>query len=106
MSYRSPAQVRQELAAHPRRALIVTTVQCESRAVKAHLADPELIIGEKGGLYEFGRFSDPAGDWLVVQAITGQGNSDAALVTSKACQEFGTWTVLKTPGTAQTKMIQ
>jgi len=89
MTYRSPGDVKKEFCAHPRRALIITTVVYESRAVKAHLTDPEIVIGEKGALYEFGRFSDPAGDWLIVHAITPQGNSDAGLVASKAYQEFG-----------------
>src|SRR5690349_9794599 len=89
MAYRAPADVREEFSVHPRRALIITTVKAESLAVKAHLADPELVIGEKGGLYELGRFADPAGEWLIVHAITTQGNSDAGLVASKAHQEFG-----------------
>ncbi|WP_082728980.1 phosphorylase family protein [Burkholderia sp. LA-2-3-30-S1-D2] len=89
MAYRTPADVKEEFRAHPRRALILTTVVCESRAVQAHLTEPERLIGEKGTFYEYGRFSDPAGDWLVVHAITSQGNSDAGLVVSKASQEFG-----------------
>jgi len=64
MAYRTPADVKEEFRAHPRRALIITTVVHESRAVKAHLTNPELLIGEKGGLYEYGRFSDPAGEEL------------------------------------------
>src|SRR5258706_9790065 len=89
MAYRTPADVKEEFRAHPRRALVVTTVVHESLAVKAHLVNPEMLIGEKGGLYEFGRFSDPAGDWLVVHAFTSPGNTDASLVISKAHQEFG-----------------
>lgn len=91
MAYRTPADVKKEFRAQPRRALIITTVVHESRAVKAHLTDPETLIGDKDGFYEYGRFSDPAGDWLVVHAITPSGNSDAALVASKACQEFGSF---------------
>jgi nucleoside phosphorylase len=91
MAYRVPADIRQEFRAHPRRALVVTTVVHESRAVKAHLTNPEILIGEKDGLYEYGRFSDPAGDWLIVHAITSQGNTDASLVASKAHQEFGSF---------------
>lgn len=89
MAYRAPADVREEFSAHPRRALIITTVKAESLSVKAHLANPEFVIGEKGGLYELGRFADPAGEWLIVHAITPQGNSDAGLVAGKAYQEFG-----------------
>lgn len=91
MVYRTPADVKEEFYVHLRRALIITTVVHESRAVQAHLTNPEMLIGEKGGLYEYGRFSDPAGDWLVVHAITSQGNTDAALVASEAHQEFGSF---------------
>jgi len=100
MAYRTPANVKEEFRAHPRRALILTTVVQESRAVKAHLTNPEMLIGEKGALYEYGRFSDPAGDWLVVHAITSQGNSDAGLATSKAFQEFGSFHVSMFVGVA------
>lgn len=90
-TYRTPADVKEEFRGHPRRALIVTTVVHESRSVKAYLSDSEVLVGEKGAFYEYGRFSDPAGDWLVVHAITSQGNSDAGLVISKAHQEFGSF---------------
>jgi nucleoside phosphorylase len=100
MAYRTPADVKKEFRAHPRRALIITTVVHESRAVKAHLTNLEILIGDKGAFYEYGRFSDPAGDWLVVHAITSQGNSDAVLVTSKAFQEFGSFQVLMFVGVA------
>lgn len=89
MAYRTPADVKEEFRAHPRRALIITTLVHESRAVKAHITSPETLSGEKGEFYELGRFSDPAGDWLVVHVITSPGNTDAALVASKAHQEFG-----------------
>ncbi len=91
MAYRTPANVKEEFRAHPRRALIITTVDHESRAVKAHITESEILSGNKSGFYEYGRFSDPAGDWLVVHAITAQGNTDASLVASKAHQEFGSF---------------
>jgi len=91
MAYRTPAQLKDEFQAHPRRALVVTTVVHESRSVKAFLTDPAVVVGEKGAYYEYGRFSEPAGDWLIVHAITSQGNTDASLVVSKAHQEFGSF---------------
>lgn len=100
MAFRSPSEVTIEFRAYPRRALILTTVLHESRAVKSHLTSPEMLVGEKGALYEYGRFSDPAGDWLIVHAITPQGNSDAGLVASKAFQEFGSFHVLMFVGVA------
>lgn len=100
MTFRTPANVKDEFRGHPRRALILTTVVHESRAVKVHLTNPERLIGEKGSLYEYGRFSDPAGDWLIVHAITSQGNSDAGLVAGKAFQEFGSFHAVMFVGVA------
>jgi len=100
MAYRTPAHAKEQFRAYPRRALILTTIDHESRAVKAHLTNPEILIGEKDAFYEYGRFSDPAGDWLVVHAITQPGNSDAGLVASKAVQEFGSFHVLMFVGIA------
>lgn len=70
MSYLTPSDVRKEFSAHPRRALILTTVLHESRAVQAHLVDRKTLADERGNFYEYGRFPDPAGDWLVVHART------------------------------------
>lgn len=100
MAFRTPSNIKEEFRKFPRRALILTTVDHESRAVKAHLTNTEILIGEKGAFYEYGSFSDPAGDWLIVHAITSQGNSDASLVTSKAFQEFGSFHVLMFVGVA------
>jgi len=100
MTFRTPVDVRKEFGAHPRRVLILTSVDYESRAVTAHLLKTELLSGENGSFYEYGYFSDPAGDWLVVHAITAQGNSDAALVVSKAHHDFGKFHVLMFVGVA------
>lgn len=100
MAYRAPAQVKEGFRAHPRRALIITTVTCETLAVNAHLIDNEVLVGENGATYEMGRFPDPAGEWLVVHALTAQGNSDAGLVVSKAHQEFGRFNALMFVGVA------
>ena len=94
MRYRSPGDVRKEFGAQLRRALIITTVTSESRAVQSHLADTEILTGEKGRIYEYGRFPDPDGDWHVVHALTAQGNSDAGLVTDDAHHEFGKFDVV------------
>jgi len=100
MTYHTPADVKEEFQAHPQRALIITTVDCENLAVKAHLTDPEILIGEKNALYEYGRFSDPAGEWLVVHVITSPGNSDAGLDTKEAFYEFGIFQVVMFVGIA------
>lgn len=100
MAYRTPADVKEEFNAYPRRALILTTVMYETRAVNAYLSDAEILVGENGTTYDIGRFSDPVGDWLVVHALTAQGNSDAALVANKAHQEFGRFNALMFVGVA------
>jgi nucleoside phosphorylase len=87
--YRTAEQVRAEFGAKPRRALVITTVMHESRAVDAHLVDVERIAGANGAIYEMGRFSEPAGDWHVIHVITQAGNSDASVVATKAHWEFG-----------------
>lgn len=94
MRYRSPTDVRKKFGAKARRALIITTVTSESRAVQSHLVDTEILTGSKGRIYEYGRFPDPDGDWQVVHALTAQGNSDAGLVTDDAHHEFGKFDVV------------
>ena len=98
--YRTPTGVKDEFRAYPRRALIITTVLAESRAVQAHLVDIEELVSEKGAYYEYGRFPDPDGDWRVVHAITAQGNSDAGLTASKAHQDFGAFDAVMFVGVA------
>lgn len=87
--YRTAQQVKAEFGARPRRALVITTVVHESRAVQAHMVDVERIAGANGAIYEMGRFPDPAGDWYVIHAVTQPGNSDASAVATKAHGEFG-----------------
>ncbi len=97
---RTAEQVRVELSAAPRRALILTTVVHESRAVQSHLSDVELVTGSKETLYQLGKFSDPAGDWVVVHAICAAGNVDAAVTASGAHRDFGNFSVLMFVGVA------
>jgi nucleoside phosphorylase len=87
--FRTAQQVRIELGAKPRRALVITTVVHESRAVRSHLSDVEFVTGSNGTMYQFGTFSDPAGDWSVVHAICQAGNVDAAVTASGAYNDFG-----------------
>jgi nucleoside phosphorylase len=98
--YRTTEQVRAEFGGKPRRALIITTVVYESRAVQAHLVDVERIAGSNGDIYEMGRFPDPTGEWHVIHAITAAGNSDASVVATKAHAEFGKFNVQMFVGVA------
>lgn len=98
--YRTAEQVRAEFGAKPRRALVITTVLHESRAVQSHMVDIERIVGTNGAFYEMGRFPDPAGDWYVIHAFTQAGNSDASVVATKAHGEFGKFDVQMFVGVA------
>jgi nucleoside phosphorylase len=98
--YRTAEEVRAEFGAKSRRALVITTVKHESRAVRSHLVDLETISGSNNALYDLGRFSDPAGDWVIVQAFCQAGNSDATAVTMKAIAEFGEFDVVMFVGVA------
>lgn len=71
------------------RALILTIIPAEARAVYAHLEDRETAVGPKGMLYEVGRFADPAGDWAVVVANPSPGNVEAGTTAQKAHSDFG-----------------
>ncbi len=71
------------------RALILTIITAETRAVYAHLKDRETVVGPKGMLYEVGRYADPAGDWAVVVATSSPGNVEAGTTAQKAHSDFG-----------------
>jgi len=89
MKYRSAAEVKEEFGARPRRALILTTVVHESRAVEAHLSSTEFIKGANGKIYQLGTYAEPAGEWSVVHAICHPGNTDAAITVAAAHADFG-----------------
>lgn len=98
--FKTVDSVRTDFSKHPRRALLVTTVPCESQAVNAHLADRQHVTGSKGSIYFLGRFPDPAGDWTVVHAICQAGNSDSSLTVSRAHNDFGRFDVQMFVGVA------
>jgi nucleoside phosphorylase len=91
--YRRSEQAKAEFGARPRRALVMTTVVHESRAVQSHLSDVEVVVGSNGTLYQVGTFSDPAGDWAVIHAICQAGNVDAAGTAHGAHSDFGSFDV-------------
>ena len=98
--FRTAHQVRAELREKPRRALIITTVVHESRAVQSHLSRVEFVTGSNGVIYQFGRFVDPAGDWFVIHAICQAGNVDAAMTAAVAYSDFGSFDVQMFVGVA------
>lgn len=82
-------QVKDEFSARPRRALVITTVVHESRAVEAHLSGTEFVKGTNGKIYQLGTFAEPTGDWAIVHAICQPGNTDAAITVAAAHVDFG-----------------
>ena len=92
-SFRTTDEVKAEFRSRTRRALIITTVLHESKAVRAHLLDRESIAGSNGSIYDLGRFPEPAGDRSIVQAFCSPGNASAATVATKAIAEFGAFDV-------------
>lgn len=99
-NFRTAQQVKDELVAIPRRALIITTLVHESRAVQSHLSEVERVSGANGAIYQMGTFSDPAGDWAVVHAICQAGNVDAAVTAAGAYNDFGNFHVQMFVGVA------
>lgn len=67
-----------------KRAVILTALPVEYRAVRQHLTDCSEQMHEKGTVYETGRFED----WQVLIAEIGAGNETAAVEAERAIQHF------------------
>lgn len=73
-----------------RRALVVTALSLETKAVLAHL--PESLgscLARDGSILEAGRFDGAGSTWLVVVAQSGAGTHQAQSAVAYALQEFG-----------------
>lgn len=92
MKVRTVAEVMQDADARGlRRALIVTALPIEMRAVRAHLAELGSCPARDGNVYECGQFSGQGDEWLVVVAESGAGTHPAQSVVTYAHLEFGTF---------------
>ncbi len=69
-------------------AVILTALSVEMRAVLAHLANVERVVGERQDVYSCGIFQDSSGDWFVAVMLSGQGNVAAAVSTDHALTDF------------------
>ena len=79
MKVRTVAEVMKDVAARGlRRALIVTALPIEMRAVRAHLTELGSCLARDGNVYECGQFSGKGDEWLVVVAESGAGNPPGA----------------------------
>jgi tetratricopeptide (TPR) repeat protein len=70
------------------RAVILTALPVEYRAVRAHLSDLVEEVHEQGSVYERGCFSSGNGVWEVLLAEVSVGNPRAAFETERALHYF------------------
>lgn len=90
MTYRTADDILEEGKRRGmRRALVVTALLLEMKAVRAHLTHMGSVQGKHGTIYECGSFSDRGQDWLIVVAETGAGTHSAHNVVSDAHVVFG-----------------
>jgi nucleoside phosphorylase len=76
-----PAAHSEELALH--RAIVLTALEVETRAVLRHLVDRrEATV--RGTVFHLGRFED----WEIAVAEVGSGNNPAAAISERAIQHF------------------
>jgi nucleoside phosphorylase len=68
--------------------VILTAIPLEARAILAHLVDVAIVRGEKGTLYQCGRFPCATGDWFVAVAVTSAGNQGAGSIIQGALHDF------------------
>jgi nucleoside phosphorylase len=72
-----------------RRAVILTTLAVEYRAVRAYLGElREEIDLSSGTIYEVGSFLAPSGNWEIVIAQVGMGSAAASIGTERALLRF------------------
>lgn len=92
MKVRTVAEIVQDADTRGlRRALIVTALPIEMRAVRAHLTAMGSCPARDGNVYECGQFSGQGDEWLVVVAESGAGTHPAQSVVTYAHLEFGTF---------------
>ncbi|MDC0709152.1 NACHT domain-containing protein [Stigmatella sp. ncwal1] len=67
-----------------RRALILTALSEEYKAVRVFLGEVEEVVHGEGTVYEKGEFASPVGDWEIILGITGKYSWSAAVETERA----------------------
>ncbi|WP_079259911.1 5'-methylthioadenosine/S-adenosylhomocysteine nucleosidase family protein [Streptomyces malaysiensis] len=68
--------------------VVLTALEVEYRAVRAHLEDPRPVHAERGALFELGVFRDGSAEWTVAIHMTGPGNPGAAASVERAAALF------------------
>lgn len=95
MKFRKATEILQDADARGlRRALIVTALQIEMQAVRAHLKDLGSCAGGDGTIYECGQFRGYGDEWLVVVAESGAGTHSAQSVVTYAHIAFKNFEVI------------
>ncbi|AQW48034.1 hypothetical protein ACIQPP_27480 [Streptomyces violaceusniger] len=74
--------------------VVLTALEVEYRAVRAHLEDPRPVKAERGALFELGVFRDGSGERTVAIHMTGPGNPGAAASVERAAALFAPRAVL------------
>ncbi len=74
--------------------VVLTALEVEYRAVRAHLEDPRPVDAERGALFELGVFGDGSGERTVAIHMTGPGNPGAAASVERAAALFAPRAVL------------
>jgi nucleoside phosphorylase len=74
--------------------VILTALDVEYRAVRAHLSDLREERHPRGTIYQVGRFAGDSGVWEVATVEIGPGNSGAAMEAERAIAHFDPQVIL------------
>lgn len=86
-----------------RKALVVTALDMEMSAVRAHLAHLGSCQAGDGNIVEIGQFSAPGDEWLVVVTESGAGTHAAQSAVTYASVDFGPFEVMLFVGVAASR---
>jgi nucleoside phosphorylase len=84
----------QATASQPQRVAVLTALPLEAQAVRAFLTDHREETHAQGTVYTRGHFSSGGLTWEVLLAVTGAGNTRAAMEAERAIQHFDPAAVL------------
>ncbi|MFJ1991197.1 phosphorylase family protein [Streptomyces asiaticus] len=74
--------------------VVLTALEVEYRAVRAHLEDPRPVQAERGAVFELGVFREGSGERRVAIHMTGPGNPGAGVSVERAAALFAPRAVL------------
>jgi nucleoside phosphorylase len=86
-----------------RRALIVTALPLEMKAVLSCLKPLGSCLGKDGNVFEFGQFSGAGHEWLVIVGESGAGNHASQSIVTTAVLQFGRFELLLMIGVAASR---